>query len=410
MQTSTTRTRLNHLDAVRAFALLLGVVFHASLSFMPMFIGWAVMDINTSGVVPLFVLVSHSFRLEVFFLIAGFFAHLSFHRQTRSSFLKSRLIRIGLPFVLFGFLLKPLIETGWVIGMNSYRGDLQLLPSLTMAYQNLMTNPFSALVGSHLWFLYYLLVMTLSVMLLRAGFGLSPRLSERMGKVCDAALDFLVSKKLALPVFIGPTVICLWFMGHWGVDTPDRSLSLHLPVFTLYFSFFGLGWCLHRVPVLFRALTKLTWAKTGLMLLSIVACVLLSAYEAQYGLPQYVWFKLSFNLSYAVMMWALVLLFVGVCDRLFAKPNAVVRYLADSSYWMYLIHLPLVVFLQVVLSGVDLFWWLKLVVIVGATVLISLVSYDAFVRSTLIGAMLNGKRKPRVMFVLNRQGLAHEDS
>lgn len=407
MQTTST-TRLNHLDAVRAFALLLGVVFHASLSFMPMFIGWAVMDVNTSGVVPLFVMVSHSFRLEVFFLIAGFFAHLSFHRQTRSSFLKSRLLRIGLPFVLFGFLLKPLIETGWIIGLNSYRGDLQLLPSLHIAYQNLMANPFSALVGSHLWFLYYLLVMTLSIMLLRTVLELSPDLSERMGKVCNAALHVLVSKKLTLPVLIGPTVICLWFMSHWGVDTPDRSLFINLPVFALYFSFFALGWCLHRVPDLFSGLTTFTWAKTGLMLLTMVVCVLLSHYEAQYGHPQYTWLKLSFNLSYAAMMWALVLLFVGVCERLFANPNAAVRYLADSSYWMYLIHLPLVVFLQVVLSGVDLFWWFKLIVIISVTVLISLVSYDAFVRATLIGAMLNGKRKPRVLFVVSRQKLAHE--
>ena len=36
-------TRLHYLDATRAFALLLGIVFHASLSFMPVFIGWAVM-------------------------------------------------------------------------------------------------------------------------------------------------------------------------------------------------------------------------------------------------------------------------------------------------------------------------------------------------------------------------------
>ena len=41
-------TRLHYLDATRAFALLLGIVFHASLSFMPVFIGWAVMDVSTS--------------------------------------------------------------------------------------------------------------------------------------------------------------------------------------------------------------------------------------------------------------------------------------------------------------------------------------------------------------------------
>jgi len=111
MQISSTN-RLNHLDAVRAIALLLGVVFHASLSFMPFFIGWAVMDINTSHTVAVFALISHSFRLEVFFLIAGFFAHMSFHRQSKTSFLASRLLRIAVPFALFWFFLKPLIDAG----------------------------------------------------------------------------------------------------------------------------------------------------------------------------------------------------------------------------------------------------------------------------------------------------------
>ena len=125
--------RLNHLDAVRAIALLLGVVFHASLSFVPIFIGWAVMDINTSNAAALFALVSHSFRLEVFFLIAGFFAHMSFHRQSKASFLSGRFLRIAVPLVLFWFLLKPLIDAGWIMGSNSYGGHLNVLSSLSQA-------------------------------------------------------------------------------------------------------------------------------------------------------------------------------------------------------------------------------------------------------------------------------------
>ena len=74
MKTTNLNSRLNYLDAVRAFALLLGIVFHASLSFVPVFIGWAVMDISTSSSILGFILVSHSFRMELFFLIAGFSA------------------------------------------------------------------------------------------------------------------------------------------------------------------------------------------------------------------------------------------------------------------------------------------------------------------------------------------------
>ena len=44
----------------------------ACLSFMPVFIGWAVQDVSTSRWVSVFTIVSHSFRMETFFLLAGF--------------------------------------------------------------------------------------------------------------------------------------------------------------------------------------------------------------------------------------------------------------------------------------------------------------------------------------------------
>lgn len=394
--------RLNHLDAVRAIALILGVVFHASLSFMPFFIGWAVMDINTSHAVAIFALVSHSFRLEVFFLIAGFFAHLSFHRQGKADFISNRLLRIAVPFVLFWFLLKPLIDAGWIMGTNSYNGDLEILPSLTAAYSNFNNLPEGLFVGSHLWFLYYLLIATLGVLLIRTVFGLKNGLLEKISARFDSILGFLVTRKLALVLLLVPTVCCLWFMDHWGVDTPDRSLIPHVPALALYSLFFSLGWLLQRVPALLAKLARISWLKAGLTVLSIVSCLLLSPFESQYGHPFYAWLKLGFATSYSIMMWSLVFLLIGTCERLFSRPNAFVRYMADASYWMYLIHLPIVVFLQVLLADIELLWWVKLLLIVTTTISVSIVTYDAFVRSTLMGTLLNGKRKPRRLFRFNR--------
>ena len=87
-------SRLDYLDATRAFALVLGIVFHACLSFMPVFTGWAVQDISTSPLVAIFMTVSHSFRMETFFLLAGFFSHLTFHRKGAGEFVRSRVLRI----------------------------------------------------------------------------------------------------------------------------------------------------------------------------------------------------------------------------------------------------------------------------------------------------------------------------
>jgi len=64
---------------------------------------------------------------------------------------------------------------------------------------------------------------------------------------------------------------------------------------------------------------------------------------------------------------------------------------------MYLIHLPVVVWLQVAVAELPLHWSLKLAFISVMTIAVSLLSYDLFVRSTLIGWVLNGRRRERVL-------------
>jgi glucan biosynthesis protein C len=144
--------RLDYLDAVRSFALILGIIFHASLSFLPIFIGWAVMDISTSSFVSVFIMINHSFRMALFFLIAGFFSHMKFHQQGVQSFLKSRLVRIALPFIIGWFLLKPLIISAWIMGAESMRGDVDILNGLVGGFASLETLSKYLLIGTHLWF------------------------------------------------------------------------------------------------------------------------------------------------------------------------------------------------------------------------------------------------------------------
>ena len=96
-------------------------------------------------------------------------------------------------------------------------------------------------------------------------------------------------------------------------------------------------------------------------------------------------------------MWSLVLLTLGAFKKFCRRPSAVIRYVADSSYWMYLIHLPIVVWLQVAVAELALPWWLKLAFITLVTVAVSLLTYDLVVRSTWLGALLHGRRRDRVI-------------
>ena len=89
MNTNLPENRLHALDAVRGFALLLGVAFHAALSFMPGWPPgiWAMVDNSPSPFLSDAAFVTHVFRMSLFFFIAGFFGRMMYHKLGARQFL-----------------------------------------------------------------------------------------------------------------------------------------------------------------------------------------------------------------------------------------------------------------------------------------------------------------------------------
>ncbi|WP_038965529.1 acyltransferase family protein, partial [Bradyrhizobium diazoefficiens] len=96
-----TSERLHALDALRGGALLLGIVLHAAMSFVPATPRfWFIQDTHPSLLLGLLTFTIHVFRMTAFFPMAGFFARMSFHRRGSWGFVRDRLQRIGLPLVI----------------------------------------------------------------------------------------------------------------------------------------------------------------------------------------------------------------------------------------------------------------------------------------------------------------------
>ncbi|OIQ47538.1 MAG: hypothetical protein BM565_06015 [Gammaproteobacteria bacterium MedPE] len=384
-------SRLAYLDGVRAFALILGIIFHASLSFMPIFIGWAVMDINTSDNIGAFVVVSHSFRMELFFLIAGYLSCLSVSKHGVKHFFKLRLIRIGIPFIVGWILLRPLIISGWAMGGQSMSGDVDIWAGLLNGLDSF--NGQDILVGTHLWFLYYLLIISGSALSLRWLISANSRINTTVVGRVDKLVNWLVNTPFIKVLLVLPITACLWFMNGWGVDTPDKSLWPMWPVFFLYGGFFSFGWLLARTKENLDKLTSFSGWLVVICIVSIVTVLMLSRYEMQGAHDYYTWIKLGYLFSYALMMCSLVSITMAVFRAVMSKSAAFIRYLADASYWLYLIHLPIVVWLQIAVAELPWHWSLKWGAICTLTVILSLLIYDLLVRATFIGALLNGKRQ-----------------
>src|SRR6187397_1885271 len=106
--------RLHALDAVRGFALLLGVAFHAALSFMPGWPPsiWAMVDNSPSPFLSDAAFVTHIFRMSLFFFIAGFFGRMLYHKFGARGFWANCGKRILIPLIAGWIILFPLIA--WI--------------------------------------------------------------------------------------------------------------------------------------------------------------------------------------------------------------------------------------------------------------------------------------------------------
>lgn len=110
--------RRGDLDALRSFAMLLGIVVHASLAYFP--IPWPVQDPRQARLFGILFAAIHGFRMPLFFLLSGFFTMLVLRRSGVRGLLAQRTLRILLPLAAAMATILPL---DWaVISLAIQRG------------------------------------------------------------------------------------------------------------------------------------------------------------------------------------------------------------------------------------------------------------------------------------------------
>ena len=379
-----TPERFNELDAVRAAAMLLGILFHAMCSFAETPVGWAARDRSTSLAVDALLWGLHSFRMPVFFLISGFFARLLHERLGPAGFLRHRAKRLLAPFLVALPFVMASLWALWTWGFERQAGRPAPTPSLypglppSVGPRTMLTGP------GHLWFLYYLL-------LLQAAAVIVARLG-RLGARTDRIVRGLAGSPLLPFVMALPTGATLAFMSGFEAETPV-SFVPQPRILAFYAVFFASGWLLHRQPGLVPRLARHLWLPP--VLAALLFPVLGRQLEelVRTGGFASAGRRLGSVYLLGLFSWSLVLFFAALFVRWLREPRGWVRWLADSSYWSYLLHLPVVILLQI--AVMDLGWPgpLKVVVVAGGTLAVCLGSYRAFVRYTFLGTSLNGKRE-----------------
>lgn len=378
--------RLYALDNLRAVMMWLGIVIHVAVIHMAGDSPVAWVDNQTSIWADLLVFFIHSFRMPVFFVLAGFFVSLLVERRGLLGMLKNRFMRLGLPFAV----LWPVIyvTTGVLVIVF-----VHLMARGTWGYDESLFVPRE---GSprintvHMWFL--LMLMWFSVFT----FVLTPparRLPESVRNWLANAFIGVSKSPWAFLILACP-LAGLGSLYKDGVVTastaffPPLAEWLHNGLFFV----FGLALYVRRTQLL--ALYQRRWlpyALIGLGFLTAALALKILQIEHKVLIPYYeFWRALAYNCG--TWLWSFAL--IGLFLRYFDRQNRAMEYLSQSSYWVYLIHFPVTIGLGACLYGLTWPVWVKMPINIVITTVFALMTYHLLVRSTGLGQLLNGRRYP----------------
>jgi peptidoglycan/LPS O-acetylase OafA/YrhL len=364
--------------------MLLGIALHAGMSYVSAYlsgdelVGWP-FDPASSGFVLLLIVWIHAWRMQAFFMMAGFFAHLVVQRRGMRSFMKNRLHHVFLPFVLGVVIIVPL--TIGVILYGMWR--MGTLDQLEVSANTSSSTPegFSPL---HLWFLYYLLGFYLIIAGLYAA---AVRLRFSAGGLWRR-VDQII-RRVMLSRWRVVWLALLTVLPRMAIVTEDVVLfDSNIPYFIYSGVFFAFGWSIFRQPDLLKVLDQrrvwLSYLMIGTVVVMPPRMVLGEALSEQHVLYAGV---------YSLETWLLLFGMIGMFDALNARARLWVRYLADAAYWVYLMHMPLVALLSIWL--IDLRWGAlpKFMIVCIVSSILLLMTYQWGVRYTFIGRLLNGPRQ-----------------
>ena len=378
--------RYHDLDAVRAFALLLGVALHGVMSFVEPRI-WVVADRSTGIGFDIAFYVIHIFRMTTFFVLAGFFARMMMQKKGVVNFIGNRLKRIALPLVVFWPIALTAIIAIAIVANAPVPGTPAAPPPPA---PTLATFPLT-----HLWFLYALLLFYAGAVVIKVVTDVL-HVGGFLGRILDKVVGVLTKSDLISAVLIIPVFLAFYSNPQWlmwmGILTPDAGFVPNLMATAGFTTAFTFGWWLNRRADLLDHLMNRWWLYGVSALVGTCWCLNIVGAKASF-VPVNGHDHPLYAALYALTAWSWTFALIGGARAFLKRENPMVRYLADASYWVYLVHIPVVMGLQYAVMKLDWPAEPKAAIVLIGTVVLALVTYQLFVRYSFIGTILNGRRR-----------------
>lgn len=345
--------RLYYIDNLRIFLISLVVLHHLSITYGAPG-GWYFNEYQAGfpEIIPMamFVATNQSFFMGMFFFISAFFVVPSLMRKGTALFLKERLIRLGIPLLIFYFLLNPL--TIYIHNRFIEKADVSLL-NYILSLNKTGFGP--------LWFVEALLIFTLFYMILNQ---FKYIIKLKFPKTISIVL-------FALLIGLTQFVIRIWLPVGWSMP----FTNFQFPFFVQYIFLFAIGIVARQNNWLdsISAKTGRNWFLFAQFLILIVFPTLAYFGGVDKGTEAFsgglTWQSLSYALWEQMLCVSLIIGLIGISKRKFNKQGDLAKKLSESAYGVFVFHAPVIVAISVVFYKWDFFPPLKFIVLAPAALL-----------------------------------------
>ena len=409
--------RYHSLDFLRALAMYLGVILHVTILFgstdrilWNFYSEYYQDSFNyqiTWGI--------HLFRMQFFYIIAGFFAEMVYLKKGGKYYSKNRLKRILVPFIFGCLIIYPLTLGVFAV----HNAELAEKTFLERSLHFFMWEFFSdtdynpGITFVHFWFMWFLMIFYAIHVAGRAVF-LSWIQKIKLSSGWVRFVDLCIQKQFGIFILAGITFMfhltlrsSIFLPSESHLDAAINDLSYYM-----VFYFFGVG--LYHCKEFFGKLARnLKW---NLVLVFTFVFWIHAATDAidihrSPVVDINSWKPQSFQVFWegvfyggtgryltvyvrCLLCWSFCFALLALGQKFFSRKNEFVRYFADASYWVYWVHLPVTFYFSVLLQPVEINTLFKayLAIVISTVLIMSM--YMLFVRNTILGDYFCGWRRP----------------
>src|SRR3974377_18010 len=375
MQNQLKNERLYYLDWLRVFAVLLLIPYHTGMIFVN--VDFHIKNNVTSTGLTLINGFIDNWHMPLFFLLAGASTWVALNKRTRITYIKERFFRLIIP-LIFGVFI--------IVSPQTYYERVQksgFCGNYFDFYSQLFIGPKANLTWNHLWFLFYLFIISLSALPLiltcKSGRGAS-FVEDLCQWLAKGHRIFLLS----IPLAIIQMTLKVAFPGPQNIVTDWARILFMLFIFLYGVLFYIFPW--------FRESNE-----RNLNIAFVIGTSIIAYYLTMYGLGYKL--VLGYNLpnliklgleSLATLCWLIVLL--GFSQRILNFRNRFLRYASEAVLPIYIMHQTIILILGYYIVNTNLSMTVKYVLINLFSFIIIVEIYEAIVRRIGILRVFFGMR------------------